>query len=281
MHLFVDNLTNIDFSYLDAQRGLVGETWLASISLEGTLDEQGMVCDFGIIKKTLRHWLDTYVDHCLVVPAISTALTCQQMEQTIELTWQYADKSLSCTSPNQAISLISADEITPSSVAQWCIEQLRELLPDTIAQITLSFTPEVIEHHFYHYSHGLKKHQGNCQRIAHGHRSTLHIIRDGQRDHQLEAQWCQQWADIYVGTHSDLIDTEKSTTQTHYCFAYTSQQGSFSLDIPMDDCYLIDTDTTVELIARHIADHLKQQHPLSTFIVRAYEGIGKGAVAYS
>ena len=51
MHLFVDNLTNVDFSYLDADRGVVGETWLASIVLEGALDEQGMVCDFGIVKK--------------------------------------------------------------------------------------------------------------------------------------------------------------------------------------------------------------------------------------
>jgi hypothetical protein len=51
VHLFADNLTNVDFSYLDAERGLVGKTWLASIVLEDALNEQGMVCDFGIVKK--------------------------------------------------------------------------------------------------------------------------------------------------------------------------------------------------------------------------------------
>ena len=51
MHLFVEKLVNIDFSYLDVTRGLVGETWWASTSLEGALDQQGMVCDFGTVKK--------------------------------------------------------------------------------------------------------------------------------------------------------------------------------------------------------------------------------------
>ena len=47
MQLFVNQLTNVDFSYLDAARGLVGETWLASAILDGVLDDQGMVCGMG------------------------------------------------------------------------------------------------------------------------------------------------------------------------------------------------------------------------------------------
>ena len=68
MLLFVDNLTNVDFSFLDPQRGLLGETYLANIKLLGELDEQGMVCDFGTVKKIVRHWLDTELDHRLAVP---------------------------------------------------------------------------------------------------------------------------------------------------------------------------------------------------------------------
>ena len=74
MHLFVEQLTNVDFSYLDAKRGVVGETWWASAILEGALDDQGMVCDFGIVKKTLRQWLDTELDHRLLVPAEAPGL---------------------------------------------------------------------------------------------------------------------------------------------------------------------------------------------------------------
>ena len=281
MHLFVDNLTNVDFSYLDADRGVVGETWLASIVLEGALDEQGMVCDFGIVKKTIRQWLDTYVDHCLVVAAQSSAANIIRDQQSIDITWEYQQKHLQCLSPNEAICLIDATQITPESVASWCIKQLRELLPDTIDRIALTFTPEVIKHHSYHYTHGLKKHLGNCQRIAHGHRSTIEIYRDDKRDTSLEAAWCKQWQDIYIGTRSDFIDTIQKEGVDYDHFAYDAEQGHFEITLPAADCYMIDTDSTVELIASHIANTLKQQHPNHQFKVKAFEGIGKGAIAYA
>lgn len=281
MHLFVDNLTNVDFSYLDADRGVVGETWLASIVLEGALDEQGMVCDFGIVKKTIRQWLDTYVDHCLVVAAQSSAANIIRDQQSIDITWQYQQKQLQCLSPNEAICLIDAIYITPESVASWCIKQLRELLPDTIDRIALTFTPENIKHHSYHYTHGLKKHLGNCQRIAHGHRSTIEIYRDDKRDTSLEAAWCKQWQDIYIGTRSDFIGTVQKDGVDYDHFAYDAEQGHFEITLPTADCYMIDTDSTVELIASHIANTLKQQHPNHHFKVKAFEGIGKGAIAYA
>ncbi len=285
MHLFVNNLTNVDFSYLDAKRGLVGETWLASIVLEGALDEQGMVCDFGIVKKTVRDWLDQAIDHCLVVPQQSPTLALQDndIEDTnnIGLTWHYRDRHLMCLSPEQAITLIDTESITPDSVSLWCIAQLRALLPDTIDRISLTFTPEPIEHHCYHYSHGLKKHQGNCQRIAHGHRSTIEIMKDNQRDHGLEAQWCQQWQDIYIGTRSDIDSTKAIDGVDYYHFVYEAPQGHFELTIPQADSDLIETESTVEFIAQHIADSLKSQYPTSTFTVRAFEGAGKGAVAFA
>ncbi len=283
MHLFVDNLTNVDFSYLDPKRGLVGETWLASIVLEGALDKQGMVCDFGIVKKTLRNWLDDTIDHSLVVAKHSPQLTLKQDSSIIDLSWCYDDSkyTINCKSPNEAITLIDAEIVTPESVATWCIEQLRNLLPDTIDKIQLTFSPEPIENHAYHYSHGLKKHNGNCQRIAHGHRSTISIYCDDQRDSNREQQWCKQWQDIYIGTREDLISEELIDNTNYYHFAYKAQQGDFALTLPAEHCYLIDTDSTVEFIAQHIANSLKASAEQHNFAVRAFEGIGKGAIAFA
>lgn len=282
MHLFVDNLTNVDFSYLDNDRGLVGETWLASITLDGALDEQGMVCDFGIVKKTVRQWLDDTIDHCLVVAADAKQLRYSTTDHSTAIEWYFGEQySLKCESPSQAITMINSQQITPESVAQWCIEQLRPLLPDTIDKIQLSFVPETIAHSFYHYSHGLKKHDGNCQRIAHGHRSTIAIFQDNERNHQLEQQWCEKWQDIYIGTRDDLIKADSHDGIDYYHFAYQAPQGEFSLSIPQACCDLIDTDSTVEYIAQHIATSLKQQYPQHQFTVRAYEGMGKGAVAFA
>jgi 6-pyruvoyl-tetrahydropterin synthase len=287
MHLFVENLTNVDFSYLDPERGLVGETWLASIVLEGALDEQGMVCDFGIVKKTLRNWLDDTIDHSLVVAKQSSKLTLKRDDDIIDVSWSYSDGidetnySIDCSAPNEAITLIDGDIVTPESVASWCIEQLRSLLPDTIGKIQLTFTPEHIADHSYHYSHGLKKHDGNCQRIAHGHRSTIGIYCDDQRDLDREQQWCQQWRDIYIGSEDDLKSETLAAGKAYYHFAYTAQQGEFQLTLPAKDCYLINTDTTVEFIAQHIANTLKDASPDNSFTVRAFEGVGKGAIAFA
>ncbi|WP_299981629.1 6-carboxytetrahydropterin synthase [uncultured Pseudoteredinibacter sp.] len=275
MLLFVDELTNVDFSYLHPSRGLLGETWLASTELDGALDEQGMVCDFGIVKKTLRNWLDEILDHCLLVPRHSPNLSLLEEGEYISLRWKFGDKELSCRSPAQAITLIDAEEIDASSVAKWSIEQLRALLPDTIERLSLEFEPEQLgDNAFYHYSHGLKKHAGNCQRIAHGHRSGIQIWRDGERDKALEAQWSERWCDIYLGSDFDV--SERSDTQLS--FAYQSAQGNFDISLPATCCELLPTDTTVEWIACYIAEQLKKAAPGSQFKVRAFEGIGKGAV---
>ena len=307
MHLFVDNLSNVDFSYLHPERGLLGETWMAHIQLEGELDEQGMVCDFGIVKKVLRDWLDEEIDHRLAVPLYAPNLELLENGDTIELVWHYGSSSrgdsnnnndnkgnnnkdnnkrrqLRCKCPRQAIALIEAETVNIDSVSLWAKQQLAIHFPTRIEKLNLDFstenfnTPNNAENinskqAFYHYSHGLKKHAGNCQRIAHGHRSRIEIWQDNQRSAKLEQQWAKLWQDIYIGSGDDIINEDD---QNLY-FAYTSAQGDFELDIPKSDCYQLNHDSTVEFIAQHIATTLKSQHPQSTIRVRAFEGIHKGA----
>lgn len=273
IQLFVENLTNVDFSFLHPQRGLVGETWLVSCQVSGEMDEQGMICDFGVIKKRLRHWFDETLDHVLLVPELSDGLL-MSPDENDALQWRFGEHVIECSAPKQALTFVASETITAESVARWCEQQLKELFPE-VAQLSIQLTPESIPGAYYHYSHGLKKHSGNCQRIAHGHRSRLYIFRNGQRSSGLEAIWAERLADRYIGTREDISSTDGQLIH----FAYVSQQGAFTLKLPRQTCYLIDTDTTVEWIAVHITDSLKQEFPNDDFTVQAFEGIGKGAIA--
>lgn len=278
MHLFVDNLTNVDFSYLDHQRGLVGETWLANATLDGTLDRQGMVCDFGVVKKTLRHWLDEQLDHRLLVPTRSPHLELKQTGDQVTLKWQLGSgEHIEVGGPTQAFALVETDAISAQSVAAWSVDQLATAFPDSVERLQLEFTSEEITGSYYHYSHGLKKHAGNCQRIAHGHRSRIQIYLDGQRNSHWESGWAKRWRDTYLGTREDLL--EQGGDREMLRFAYTAQQGHFSLAIPANHCELLDCDTTVEQLAQYIAEVIARKTPGTEVCVRAYEGIGKGAIA--
>jgi hypothetical protein len=146
-------------------------------------------------------------------------------------------------------------------------------------RLELDFTSEAIEGAYYHYSHGLKKHLGNCQRIAHGHRSRIDIWANGKKSPLLEQQWADAWNDIYIGTREDIIDRPQVNGTDYYRFAYDAQQGPFEITLPQRCCYLIDTDSTVEFIAYHIAHKTRLENPETFIRVKAYEGIGKGAIA--
>lgn len=281
MLLFVDNLTNVDFSFLDPQRGLLGETWLANVRLFGELDEQGMVCDFGTVKKVLRHWLDTELDHRLAVPVNSPNIRIEEDGEFLQIHWQFGSEGefLSTRSPRDAIALVDAEVLTQETIAAWCITQLKQQFPDSVARLELDFTLESIDGAYYHYSHGLKKHLGNCQRIAHGHRSRIDIWANGVKSAALEQRWAQEWKDIYIGTRSDLLAKPQYHGAPYYHFAYEAQQGPFEITLPERCCYLMDTDSTVEFIAHHIAQKTRQENPDSFIRVKAYEGINKGAIA--
>lgn len=275
MKLFVDNLTNVDFSFLHPQRGLMGESWLVQLELDGSLNEQGMICDFGIVKKEVKNWFDRWVDHALVVPTGMPRLSHSSHEGYTEVEWLYPDgESFYCRSPEAAICLVGVPEITEHTLADWCRDKLLELFPEQVKGLKISFVPERIDGAFYHYSHGLQKHDGNCQRIAHGHRSKIEIYLDDQRAPELEAEWAERFEDIYIGSESHLV--EQCESRHHY--AYTAPQGDFAISLPAAVCYLIDTDSTVELIAQHLATQIKQNHLENEVMVRAFEGVGKGAI---
>ncbi|NVK38838.1 MAG: 6-carboxytetrahydropterin synthase [Gammaproteobacteria bacterium] len=278
MKLFVENLTNVDVSFLDAKRGLVGESWMAGIMLTGNLDQQSMICDFGVVKRCAKDWLDDFIDHRLVVPTQMPGMHISQHESLTTVRFPHPmGGEFICSAPDEAFCFIDCQEINPTSVSAWLESELNNTIPGDIDQLHVSLNTELIGGAYYHYSHGLKKHNGNCQRIAHGHRSKIEIFVNGTRQPEMEKNWAQQWQDIYIGTLEDLHNQTTIEGIEHNHYRYTAPQGDFSLTLPKAACYDIETDTTVEQIANHIAQTLSASGRSVT--VKAFEGIGKGAIA--
>lgn len=289
MKLFVRDLTVIDASYLSAERGMVGESWLVDIELTGTLNEMSMLLDFARVKKQLKAIIDAEVDHRLLVPV---AASCCQVA-TAESGYHFVDflragRSLHLNAPSEAFAFIPEESITQESVTRYLHQLIQARLPSNIDGLTIRLRPEAIPTAFYHYSHGLKKHDGNCQRIAHGHRSMIELWVDERRDLALEQEWAARWADIYLGSQEDVVPlqqlqlsplaTEHLGAQ-HLGFRYQAPQGDFQLAIAAAETELVDTDTTVELLAHYIARQLKPRFAQHLVRVVAYEGVGKGAIA--
>lgn len=278
--LFVDQLTTLDFSYLCPRRGLVGETWLVDVELAGELDEQGMVFDFGHVKKQVKASLDRLADHRLLVPAQHPAVNLTLTQGQIAVSLQTDNQGLvECKAPCQAILLVDAQVISTASLAPFLCQSLKAELPANVSAVNLRLYPESAPGQFYHYSHGLKKHLGDCQRIAHGHRSQIRIAVDGHRDEALERDWAEQWQDIYLARDEDRLASHYQDDRCYHRFGYTADQGTFELTLAAERCYLMETDTTVELIAEHIARTVAGRLPGRLIAVTAYEGVNKGARA--
>ncbi len=277
--LFVNDLTVIDFSYFDTQRGIVGESWIVNIELEGELDGQGMVFDFGHVKKQIKQLIDQEIDHRFVISSMTKSLTAETKKDCTTLEWTNISGTYRHQSPASAIAIIDTKTINQKSIAAHLEARITEILPSNVHSVTLSLRQENINDAYYHYSHGLQKHDGNCQRIVHGHRSRLEIYRNHQRDNDLEDLWAARFRNIYIGTNADLDGACDIDGKPHLTFSYTASQGYFELTLPSKKVYLIDTDTTVELIADHIAEQCRLAHEDDHFLVRAFEGVGKGAIA--
>jgi 6-pyruvoyl-tetrahydropterin synthase len=285
MILFVRDLTVIDFSYLSATRGMLGESYIVDVELHGELNETSMVFDFGKVKKVIKQAIDQLVDHKLALPADSGRLS-TTVQSDIQRVSFHSDRGMiHIASPAQAFVSIPGSDINESSVGLFLEQQIKPLLPDNITKLLFTLRPEAINGFYYHYSHGLKKHDGNCQRIAHGHRSAIQIFSDGMLSPRLNKLWSERWQDIYLGTTEDLCPAEQlqyiKTEDNHYTFRYQAAQGMFELSLPVTHCELLPCDTTVECLADYIAEQLKKQDATKTYKVIAYEGVGKGAVAYS
>lgn len=279
--LFVNHITVLDFSYVDPQRGILGESWIVDVVLHGDLDEQGMVFDFGQVKNRVKDAVEDLFDHKLVIPTQGLADLTQETlaNGDVEFRWRDAEgRRYRHRSHTQAFYAVAAEQLSIEAMEPLLAQAALAAVPGNVSAIDIRLRTEDINGPYYHYSHGLRKHLGNCQRIAHGHRSRIQIARNGKRDPLLEKAWALKWQDVYLASEQDVSELPAEDNHEYLDIGYDAEQGRFELTIPKDKAYVIATDTTVELLAEHIAQELKAEAPDQEFEVRAFEGVRKGSL---
>lgn len=284
MILFVRDLTVIDFSYLCPQRGLLGESFIVDVELHGGLDATSMVLDFAHVKKLIKKAIDALVDHKLAYPALHPAINCTNHADIELLRIDSQRGVIQIASPAQAHVAIPATEVDQQSLTVFLQQQIKPLLPDNVEQLVFVLRAEKSNGFYYHYSHGLKKHDGNCQRIAHGHRSTIEIYQHNMLSPRLNKFWSERWTDIYLATAEDQVSAVEcqyvQAQPDSYYFRYHAPQGWFEIALPQSHCEIVPCDTTVECLAEYVANTLQALEPAAYKVV-AYEGVGKGAIAFA
>ena len=275
-HLFVDNLTVIDCSVLDPNRGLIGASWIVDIELFGELDKQSMVFDFGHVKKNIKQIIDAEVDHKLLIPTKFKGYNfINHDKDQIEFSFiSSKNDRIDHISPAEALCLINDEKVSHKNVIAFLKDKIQPQLPENVEGLELTLRQEDDYGFFYCYSHGLKKHDGNCQRIAHGHRSRIEIWENDSRSRTWEQFWADEFTDIYIGSNEDIAKQKNNRTR----FIYDAPQGHFEIELNDNRIHFIETDSTVECIAEHIAKKIKTKHSESSIKVKAFEGVKKGAI---
>ena len=286
MKLFVRDLTVIDASYLDTARGFVGESYQVDIILQGALNEQSMILDFSSVKKQIKAIIDAEVDHKLLVPHAAENCSVILETQRTQVDFKLNDNSmiqLKC--PNEAYCFLESETINIEVLEAYLEHIILSQLPENISSLEIKLRNEQIETPYYHYTHGLKKHNGNCQRIAHGHRSKLDIFINDIYNKELVKDWANRWQDIYLVSREDIVDKSDlsfiimENGIDKLCTAYHAPQGYFELLMPAHRAEILPKDTTVEELATYICQQIKKRFADDKVTVYAYEGIGKGAIA--
>ncbi|MDA8792493.1 6-carboxytetrahydropterin synthase [Bacteriovoracaceae bacterium] len=291
--LFYQNVTVLDYAYLDDNYGLVGDALHVNVEFIGETDEEGILFDFSHAKKKVKSIIDQICDHRCVLP--KSALNIVDGKGKVHFNYGPNDTYLDYEAPLEAYCAIPYSHINKTTISSYLETEILKEMPKNVKSVSIELTDEdkVQENPFFHYTHGLKDHYGNCQRLFHGHKNIVDIFVNGKKSPILEKKLCEDtfkgsihfayWENVqnkdeilnhinssnFFGLHPELPKVE---------IKYTSSQGEFSCQLPGREVFFLEIESTVENLSFIFANIVKKWIDKSDKLeVRAYEGIAKGA----
>lgn len=282
--LFVKEITVLDYAYLDPARGVLGGSLDIDVEFIGGLDEEGVVFDFSHAKKAVKGVIDDLCDHRLVCPVSSIA---SNQNGLVELEFHYGEGySLKYHCPEQAVCVLDQQRVDIAGMMSYLEAEAMKVMPKNVEKIVLHAREEKLSGDpEYRYTHGLKQHYGNCQRLLHGHRNRVDVEINGERSLEWEKQIALDWKDIHLAFPENCPEQElkMGERQSHLKTVhviYSSSQGRFEAWLPGESVYIMPYETTVENISRHLCEKIASSYSEENEVkVWAYEGIRKGSLS--
>lgn len=298
--IFLADVTKVDCAIFDPSKGIIGQSWKVDVTVSGTLGTNGFVYDFSQLKKLVRQVLKTSLDHALIMPINSQAVQFKGMDfQGSDKTECWAMRSRSSKAdtevewsyrgPNGAVFPSRAVAVNRQTLEQEVVRSLRHRLPEEITNISVSLCEEdaVATEAVFRYTHGISGHDGMCQRLLHGHRSRIQIFVGEERRPDLEHYVARDvlGGNVHIATPSQfkvgMIEPGcRGKTREPVTLGYHASMGVFEAVLPADRVFCVETETSIECVAREIAKLVKREENTGEKVrVLCYEGISKGAVA--
>jgi len=284
--LFLKDFTTLDFAFLCPEKGIQGESFWVSAELTGHLDEQGFVMDFGKAKKTLKEVVDESLDHRCALAKNSNALQNFSAKEN-SLSIDFVSIHYSC--PKQAIALIESDTINKNSISRFLEEKIAEKFSSTLKiKIILREEEAFTREANFRYTHGLKFHDGNCQRLIHGHRNLIEVFVNKNKSGEHERFLADLFADIHFVQKENLenrneldlpLNQRQKENYKTAKISYTSPQGFFLAHIPASQIIILENEPSIENITAFAWTELQTRFSIApeSLEVHGYEGLHKGA----
>ncbi|MEO1170487.1 MAG: 6-carboxytetrahydropterin synthase [Myxococcota bacterium] len=278
--LFVNRFTVLDFAR-GGTAGFAGESVYVDAEVDGVLDEKGFLVDFGPVKKILKGVVDDVLDHRFALPAD------HPVEPVGEGLSVRVGEALTYRAPAQAFARVPGG-VDDASLCSYLASEAMRVMPDNVAEVRfrLAHEPDLERRPSYRYTHGLKLHEGNCQRLIHGHRNIVEVFVDGERSVAGERAVVSQLTDVHFA-HIEDLDRECEVgvrlTGGLARISFEASQGEFWAEMPAERVLPLNCEPTVENIATYCRDWVARKLRLDAerVAVRAYEGLHKGAQAGS
>lgn len=294
--LFYKNVTVLDYAFLDDHKGVVGDALKVHVEFIGKTDKEGVVYDFSYAKKKVKEIIDRDCDHRLVVPK---GLVEEVGKDRYQLNFQYGlnDMPLTYECPKEGICELPSFHVNKETLATYLETIILNEMPETVSaiKITLEDEPMPEGKPTFHYTHGLKEHYGNCQRLFHGHKNTVDVFVNGLERRDLEDYLAYELfkGSIHFCKWENVTNQEEIKKATgvdipqgrfpkvpEVKIAYEANQGQFSGSLPGNEVYFMTEESTVENLSMLFASLIKEKVGASqSVMVRAYEGVAKGAIS--